>query len=246
MDRLIYTAMTGASQIVAQQATVAHNLANVSTSGFRAQIDAFRAASIPGEGLATRTLVQDDSVAADFTPGVIQQTGRELDMAIQGPGWFAVQGSDGTEAYTRNGALRISENGLLQTQRGQLVLGDGGPITIPPDSRLMVGADGTLSFLLPGVVPAVPEIIGRIKLVNPPADQLVRGDDGLFRTLGAAPAETDNQVVMLAGALEASNVSVVDAMVRMISLGRQFDTQMALLKNADGNASKADQILGLN
>lgn len=246
MDRLIYTAMTGASQIVAQQATVAHNLANVSTSGFRAQIDAFRAAPIPGEGLATRTLVQDDSVAADFTPGVVQQTGRELDMAIQGPGWFAVQGSDGTEAYTRNGALRISENGLLQTQRGQLVLGDGGPITIPPDSRLMVGADGTLSFLLPGVVPAVPEIIGRIKLVNPPVDQLVRGDDGLFRTLGAAPAEADDQVVMLAGALEASNVSVVDAMVRMISLGRQFDTQMALLKNADGNASKADQILGLN
>jgi len=225
---------------------VAHNLANVSTSGFRAQIDAFRAAPIPGEGLATRTLVQDDSVAADFTPGVVQQTGRELDMAIQGPGWFAVQGSDGTEAYTRNGALRISENGLLQTQRGQLVLGDGGPITIPPDSRLMVGADGTLSFLLPGVVPAVPEIIGRIKLVNPPVDQLVRGDDGLFRTLGAAPAEADDQVVMLAGALEASNVSVVDAMVRMISLGRQFDTQMALLKNADGNASKADQILGLN
>ncbi|MEO0004040.1 MAG: flagellar basal-body rod protein FlgF [Pseudomonadota bacterium] len=246
MDRLIYTAMTGANQVVAQQATVAHNLANVSTSGFRAQIDAFRAVPIPGAGLATRTQVQDDSVAADFAPGAIQQTGRELDMAIQGPGWFAVQGGDGAEAYTRNGALRISENGLLQTQRGQLVLGDGGPITIPPDSRLMVGADGTLSFLVPGVVPAVPEIMGRIKLVNPPADQLVRGDDGLFRTLGAAPADADDQVVMLGGALEASNVSVVDAMVRMINLGRQFDTQMALLKNADGNASKADQILGLN
>lgn len=246
MDRLIYTAMTGANQVVAQQTTVAHNLANVSTTGFRAQIDAFRAAPVEGSGLATRTQVQDDTVAADFTPGAIQQTGRELDMAIQGPGWFAVQGADGSEAYTRNGAWRISENGLLQTQTGQLVLGGGGPITIPPDARLMAGADGTLSFLVPGVVPAVPEIIGRVKLVNPPTDQMVRGDDGLFRLRSGAPAEVDNQVVLLGGALEASNVSVVDSMVRMISLGRQFDTQMSLLKNADSNSSKADQILGLN
>ncbi len=245
MDRLIYTAMTGAKQVVAQQTTVSHNLANVSTTGFRAQIDAFRSFPVEGAGLATRTQVLDATVAADLRPGVIQQTGRDLDVAIQGPGWIAVQGSDGAEAYTRSGALRISENGLLQTQTGQIVLGDGGPITIPPDAKLMVSPDGSLSSLLPGVVPATPEIFGRIKLVNPPADQMVRGDDGLFRVRGGLPAETDGQVVLTGGALEGSNVNVVDAMVSMIGLGRQFDTQMSLIKNAEGNAAKADEILAL-
>ena len=245
MDRLIYTAMTGAQQVVAQQTSVAHNLANVATNGFRAQIDAFRAVPVEGIGLSTRTQVQTDTVAADFSPGAIQQTGRDLDVAIQGPGWIAVQTADGGEAYTRNGALRISENGLLQTPSGQFVLGDGGPITIPSDGRLMVGRDGTLSSLVPGAVPAVPAILGRIKLVNPPGDQLVRGDDGLFRTPDGAAAEADAQVVIIGGALESSNVNVVDAMVRMIGLGRQFDLQMNLIKNADGNASKATQILSL-
>ena len=245
MDRLIYTAMTGAQQVVVQQTSVAHNLANVATNGFRAQIDAFRAVPVEGAGLATRAQVQADTVAADFSPGAIQQTGRDLDVAVQGQGWIAVQTPDGGEAYTRNGALRISENGLLQTQSGQFVLGDGGPITIPSDARLMVGRDGTLSSLLPGTVPAVPIVLGRIKLVNPPAEQLVRGDDGLFRTRDGAPAEADPQVVLIGAALESSNVNVVDAMVRMIGLGRQFDLQMNLIKNADGNASKADQILSL-
>ena len=246
MDRLIYTAMTGAQQVVGQQASVAHNLANVATNGFRAQIDAFRAVPVEGPGLlATRTQVQTDTVAADFSPGAIQQTGRDLDMAIQGSGWIAVQTPEGGEAYTRNGALRVSENGLLQTQSGQFVLGDGGPITIPPDARLMVGRDGTVSSFVPGTVPAVPAVLGRIKLVNPPGDQLVRGDDGLFRTRDGAPAEADARVVIIGSALESSNVNVVDAMVRMIGLGRQFDLQMNLIKNADGNASKADQILSL-
>jgi len=245
MDRLIYTAMTGAKQVVAQQTTVSHNLANVSTTGFRAQIDAFRAFPVEGAGLPTRTQVLDDSVAADLRPGAIQQTGRDLDVAIQGAGWISVQGSDGTEAYTRSGALRVSENGLLQTQTGQIVLGDGGPITIPPDARLMVAQDGSLSSLIPGIAPATPEIFGRIKLVNPPVDQLVRGDDGLFRTRSGTPADVDGQVVLLGGALEGSNVNVVDAMVSMIGLGRQYDTQMSLLKNVESNASKADQILAL-
>ena len=245
MDRLIYTAMTGAKQVVAQQTTVSHNLANVSTTGFRAQIDAFRTFPVEGKGLPTRAQVLDDSIAADLRPGAIQQTGRDLDVAIQGQGWIAVQGEDGAEAYTRSGSLRVSENGLLQTQAGHIVLGDGGPITIPPDAKLMVSQNGALSSLIPGIVPATPEIFGRIKLVNPPADQLTRGDDGLFRTRSGVPADVNEQVVLLGGAVESSNVNVVDAMVSMISLGRQFDTQMSLLKNAENNASKADQILAL-
>ena len=246
MDRLIYTALSGARQALEQQATVSNNLANASTSGFRAQIDSFRAAPVAGAALATRTQVQDATVAADLTAGPIQQTGRDLDLAIQGAGWFTVQGADGKEAYTRSGALRLSANGILQTEKGLTVLGESGPVTVPPDASLLVGKDGTLSTLTPGSSPAEITVLGRLKLVNPPASDLVRGDDGLFRQGNGRPAVADAGVVVLGGAIEGSNVNVVDAMVRMISLGRAFDLHMNLLKNADSNAAKASQILSLN
>jgi flagellar basal-body rod protein FlgF len=246
MDRLIYTAMTGARQVLEQQTTVSNNLANASTTGFRAQVDAFRAAPVSGPALATRTQVQDATVAADFTPGPVQQTGRDLDLALQGKGWFTVQGADGKEAYTRSGALKVSANGILQTQNGLTVLGDGGPLTVPPDARLLVGKDGTLSSLQPGSAPAEITVLGRLKLVNPPDKDLARGDDGLFRQRNGQSANADPEVVVLGGALEGSNVNVVEAMVRMIGLGRQFDLNMNLLKNAETNAGKASQILSLN
>ncbi len=246
MDRLIYTAMTGARQVLEQQATVSNNLANASTTGFRSQIDSFRAAPVTGPALPTRTLVLDATVAADFTPGPIQQTGRDLDLALQGAGWFTVQGADGKQAYTRSGALKISANGILQTQNGLTVLGESGPIAVPPETSLLVGKDGTLSSLAAGSSAAQMTLLGRLKLVNPPARDLVRGDDGLFRQTKGEPANADPNVVVLGGALEGSNVNVVEAMVRMISLGRQFDLHMNLLKNAETNAAKADQILSLN
>ena len=246
MDRLIYTAMTGAHQVMEQQATVANNLANASTTGFRAQVDTFRAVPVTGAALATRTQVQDASVAADFTPGPIQQTGRDLDLALQGAGWFTVQAADGKEAYTRSGALKVNANGILQTEKGLTVLGESGPLTVPPDTSLLVGKDGTLSTVTPGSSPAEIAVLGRLKLVNPPAKDLQRGDGGLFRRRDGKPAVADPSVVVIGGALEGSNVNVVDAMVRMISLGRQFDMHMNLLKNAEGNASKASQILSLN
>lgn len=246
MDRLIYTAMTGAKQVAEQQTTVAHNLANVGTGGFRAQIDAFRAMPVPGGEKPTRAQVQSSTVAADFTPGAIQQTGRVLDLALPGAGWLSVLGTDGREAYTRSGSLKLGPDGALLTQSGLPVLGEGGPLNLPADVELLIGRDGTISALQPGVSPAVAEQIGRLKLVNPPQAGLARGDDGLFRLRSGADAEADPAVRLESGALEGSNVSVVDAMVRMIDLGRQFDTQMSLLKHADGNASKADQVLSLN
>jgi flagellar basal-body rod protein FlgF len=246
MDRMIYTAMTGAHQVLEQQATVSNNLANASTTGFRAQIDSFRAVPVSGTAQATRTQVQDATVAADFTPGPVQQTGRDLDLAIQGAGWFSVQGANGKEAYTRSGALKVSSNGILQTQNGLTVLGEGGPLTVPPDSSLLVGKDGTLSTRVPGSASAEIAVLGRLKLVNPPVQDLVRGDDGLFRQTNGRTADADPLVSVIGGALEGSNVNVIDAMVRMISLGRQFDMHMNLLKNAENNAGKASQILALN
>jgi flagellar basal-body rod protein FlgF len=245
MDRLIYTAMTGAKHIMEQQANVSHNLANATTTGFRAQLDSFRAVPVISEGLPTRAFVVDSTVGTDFAPGALQQTGRALDVAVQGKGWIAVQMPDGSEAYTRHGNLQLSENGILQTHSGLPVLGDGGPISLPPDLTVSIAKDGTISGTDSVTVPAAVNVIGRLKLVNPPEETLVRGDDGLFRTNDGAPAEADATVTVAGGALEASNVNVVDALVSMISLSRQFEMQMNLLKNAETNATKASQLLAL-
>jgi flagellar basal-body rod protein FlgF len=245
MDRLIYTAASGAKHILEQQATTSNNLANVSTNGFRAQFDTFRAVPVQSEGLPTRAFVVDNTVGSDFSSGPLQVTGRDLDVAIKGKGWIAVQNADGTEAYTRNGSLQLSPNGILQTANGMTVAGEGGPITVPPDVTVAVGADGTISTLSTTTTPAAPTVLGRIKLVNPNEADLVRGDDGLFRLKDGSSSQADPAVTVAGGALEGSNVSSVDAMVNMISLARSFETQMSLLKNAENNATKATQILAL-
>jgi len=246
MDRVIYVAMSGAKQLLGQQSTVANNLANASTTGYRAQLAAFRAAEVFGEGAATRAFVVDSTPAADFRPGTIQHTGRDLDIAIEGTGWIAVQTADGSEAYTRNGSLQVNVNGVLQTRNGLTILGDGGPVAIPADTRITVAADGTVSTVPNGNQAAQVTPVGRIKLVNPPETELVRGDDGLFRVRNGAPAEVDPKVKLQGGALEGSNVNVVEAMVNMISISRQFDMHMKILQNAEGNERQASQLLSMN
>lgn len=246
MDRMIYTAMTGAKHILEQQANNTHNLANATTTGFRAQVDAFRAVAVISEGLPTRTFVVDSTVGADFSSGPVQQTGRELDLAIQGKGWIAVEKEDGSEAYTRHGSLKLNENGVLQTHSGLSVMGDAGPISIPPDVSITIAKDGTVSSVPVGGQLAAVTVLGRIKLVNPPEDTLVRGDDGLFVLKNGNPGDADAGVTIISGALEGSNVNVADAMVNMINLARQFEMQMKLIQNADTNANKASQILNLS
>ena len=245
MDRLIYTAMTGAKHILEQQATTSHNLANAATTGFRAQLDSFRAVPVIGGEMPTRAFVVDATVGTDFSTGSMQSTGRELDIGIQGKGWLVVQKDDGTEAYTRHGSLKLSENGVLQTQSGLNVIGDGGPITIPPEVSIAIAKDGTVSTVPSGTKPSAVQIIGRLKLVNPPEENLVRGDDGLFKTKDNVPADSDANISVAGGMLEGSNVNVVESMVSMINLARQFEMQMKLITNAESNANKASQILVL-
>lgn len=246
MDRLIYTAMTGASHVLQQQAAVSENLSNASTPGFRATLNTFRAVPLAGEGLPTRTFVVDSTAGADFTPAAYQQTGRELDVAVNGAGWIAVQGPDGKEAYTRNGSFQITPNGVLQTRTGLNVVGDAGPITIPPDTEITFAKDGTIS-----TVPTDPAqatsvvVVGRLKLVNPAPAQLERGGDGLFRLKGGTAAAADEKVEVVPGSLEGSNVNTVEAMVTMISLARKFDMQMKMLQSADNNARQASQIMNI-
>ena len=243
MDRLIYTAMTGAKGTMDQQAAVAHNLANATSTGFRAELHKLRAVEVQTEAMRTRAFTVDASVANNFEQGSLQHTGRAYDVALQGKGWLAVQMPDGSEAYTRNGSLDVSANGILQTHDGKPVLGDGGPVTIPPDNEITIGADGSISASQPDQ-PGVVNVVAQLKLVNPPEADLVRGDDGLFRVRGGAPAQADPNVRVAGGYLEGSNVNVVDQMVQMISLSRQFEMQTRMLSTAEQNDRAAAQVLG--
>lgn len=246
MDRMIYTAMTGAQHILDQQATNAQNMANASSTGFKAQLDTFRAVPVVGAAMDTRAFVVNASSGTDFTPGPIVPTGRNLDIAIEGKGWFSVQRADGSEALTRNGSLKVNENGILQTASGRTILGDGGPITVPPNVLLSIGADGSISTVNDGTDPGAVTGLGRLKLTNPSEANLVRGVDGLFSLSTGGVPPVDENVTVVNGAIEGSNVSVVQSMVNMITLARQFEVQMTLLKNAEANDAKATQILQIN
>lgn len=246
MDRLIYTAMSGAKHTLNQQAAVSHNLANANSTGFRAELHKLRAVPVQGEGLATRAFVVDASVATNFDAGPLQRTGRALDVAVEGKGWLAVQLPDGSEGYTRDGSFELSANGVLQTRNGLPVLGDGGPITIPPDHEVQIGKDGTISAMLAGGEQNVVNNLGRLKLVNPPEETLVRGDDGLFRLRGGGEAPVDEAVQVAGGHVEGSNVNVVDQMVQMIALARQFEMQTRMLQSAEANDQAATRVLSNN
>lgn len=246
MDKLIYTAMTGASHVLTRQALISSNMSNINTPGYRGTEAAFKAVPLHGEGLPTRTFVVNAATGYDFTPGDLQETGRPLDAAINGKGWFTVKLADGSEAYTRDGSLTISPTGILQTRNGLTVQGDNGPIAIPPNTSLSIGKDGTISAIPQGSQASQIVIVGRLKLVNPPEKQLVRGDDGLFRLNNGQTANADPNIEVTSGNLEGSNVNMVTAMVDMISLARQFDMQMKMLKTASDNAQQAGQILNVN
>jgi len=245
MDRLIYVAMSAANHTLTQQATVAHNLANITTAGFRAETTVFRAVPVTGDGLPTHTFVVGSTPGADFTPGAIETTGRDLDVAIQGKGWIAVQAADGSEAYTRAGSLQVNTNGVLTTRAGNVVVGDSGPLSVPTEARVTIANDGTVSTVPNTNLLNNSSVAGRIKLVNPPDSSLVRGGDGLFRTANGIAAPADSNVQLVSGAVEASNVNPVDGMINMIALARQFDMQMKMLQSAETNSQQAAQLLSL-
>jgi flagellar basal-body rod protein FlgF len=243
MDRFLYVSMTGAKETLRAQTVNNHNLANASTTGFRADLSAFQSRAVAGAGYASRTYATNATVGWDASQGALTSTGRDLDVGIQGPGWIAVQGADGREAYTRAGDLRIEPTGLLLNGAGQQVMGEGGPISIPPHTSLMIAADGTISIVPVGQGPETTSQVGRIKLVNPPAESLVRGDDGLFRTVDGSDAPPDASVRVASGVLEASNVNIADAMVNMIELSRHFDLQVKAMRTAEENAAASAQLL---
>jgi flagellar basal-body rod protein FlgF len=238
MDRLIYLAMAGAKATMQRQDVLANNLANASTNGFRAEMQAFRAVPVRGEGATTRAYALETTVGHDTRPGPVQSTGRSLDVAMQGNAWLAVQALDGTEAYTRAGALQVNAEGQLVTPAGLTVLGDGGPITVGVNAQVEIAGDGSITSTTGN---GRPQQVGRLKLVTPEAP-LAHGADGLFRAAdGELPADATARVS--SGALEGSNVNAVESMVAMIAAARQFEQQMKMLQGAEQREQGAAKLL---
>lgn len=245
MDEMIFLAMTGAKQTEFAQTINSNNLANVSTTGFRADLHAFSSVPIDGPGVESRVNAVVDSYGTDFTQGPIASTGRDLDVAMRGEGFIAVQAPDGSEAYTRAGDLRVEAGGLLSTGAGHLVMGDGGPVAIPPNASLLIGNDGTISIQPLGQGPETLAIVDRIKLVNPDITRLQKGDDGLLRLPEDEVADADASVSLMSGALEQSNVNVAKTLVNMIELARQYEMQINVMKSSEENADAAASLMRL-
>lgn len=245
MDRIIYTTMTGANAAAQRQAVLSHNLANVTTTGFRAELSTFRSVPLEGQGSSTRVFGLDATSGHLQTAGPAISTGKSTDLMARGNAWFAVQGLDGMEAYTRSGALEVTADGQLVTANGLPVLTDGGaPVDLPANASVSFGADGTIVATLDGQDPIN---VGRLKMVTPEVQQsLTRGDDGLFRATNGEELPADANATLVAGALEGSNVNAVEAMVGMIAASRQFEQQMKLLTTAENNDKTASQLLSVN
>ncbi|MBM7332301.1 MAG: flagellar basal body rod protein FlgF [Alcanivorax sp.] len=246
MDRILYTAMSGAKQTMDRQAVVSNNLANASTAGFRAQLHALRAVPVQGDGLLpTRTSVMASTPGSDFSTGPVNATGRDLDVALQGNAWLAVQADGGGEAYTRRGDLQVDGDGVLNSA-GRPVIGDNGPILVPLGAALSMGADGTVSAIGAGEDPDALVRVGRVKLVDGGDAGLSRGEDGLFRAANGNALGRDENARLVSGALEGSNVSPIESMVAMIDNGRRYEMQMKVIESADQNDQRANGLLSIN
>jgi flagellar basal-body rod protein FlgF len=243
MDRGLYVAMTGAKQIMQAQAVNNHNIANLSTIGFRADAVSFASQPIYGPGYATRVNAVAGDAGTDFSTGVMQSTGRDLDIAVNGKGFIAVQGSDGQEAYTRAGDLRVTSTGAVTTASGLPVLTQSGPLIIPPSTVVSIGGDGTVSAVPQGSAAFAITQVDRIKLVNPPTADLQKGDDGLLRLKSGGKAKVDDSVSVTSGMLESSNVNAAQSLISMIELQRLYEFQIKSINSTDTNEQSAERMM---
>jgi flagellar basal-body rod protein FlgF len=236
--------MSGAKQTLLAQTANANNLANTQTTGFKSDLEQFRSQPVFGAGYPTRVYAMTERPGTDLSHGAMQTTGRDLDVAINGEGFIAVQGADGKEAYTRAGDLRVTPEGLLQTGAGLQVFGQGGPITIPPSEKLTIGSDGTISIVPMGAGNATTlEVLDRIKLVKPAMKDLEKLGDGLLHSKNGIPLVASADVSLAQGVLEGSNVNALVAMTEMIELARNFELQTKVMKNVDENSGASARLM---
>lgn len=248
MDKSLYIAMTGAKHNMMAQASHANNLANANTTAFKSDFAQARAMAVyHGDGLPTRAYALTEKPATDFSFGALQQTGRDLDVAVDGDGFIAVQGPDGQEAYTRLGNLHVDALGMLRTGNNLPVMGNGGPIAVPEAEKIEIGLDGNITVIPKGQGAAAPVVVDRIKLVNPEIQEMTKHEDGLFRARdieGILPADGD--VRLVSGFLEASNVNAVNELTSILALSRQYEMQVKLMSNAKEMSEASARLLQMN
>lgn len=247
MDRALYIAMSGAKQNVVSQTAHSNNLANASTTGFRSDYTQSRAQPVFGDHFPTRAFAMAERPASDFRQGPLQETGRQMDITIEGAGWFVVEGPDGEEAYTRAGDLSVDPQGRLLNGRGLHMIGDGGPIIIPPFETIEIAKDGTISIRPQGEEAAAVAEVAQIRLVNPESRTLEKGEDGLFRIRNRQPgdpgANVDPAMSVVGGFVEGSNVNAVTELTQVLAMNRQYEMQIKLMKTADENSAATTQLL---
>ena len=247
MDRALYIAMSGAKQNVVSQTAHSNNLANASTTGFRSDYTQSRAMPVFGEHFPTRAFAMAERPASDFRQGPLQETGRQMDVTIEGSGWFAVQGPDGQEAYTRAGDLSVDPQGNLLNGRGLQMLGAGGPINIPPFETIEIARDGTISIRPAGEGAEAVAEVNQLRLVDPDPRTLEKGEDGLFRVRDRQPEDPlpvpDPEMTLVNGFIEGSNVNAVTELTQVLAMNRQYEMQVKMMKTAEDNSAATSQII---
>ena len=245
MDKMLFIAMNGARQTMQAQTSISHNLANASTLGFKANLDSYSTWHVEGPGYNTRVYNRHDNSGVNLSSGSFTSTGRDLDIAVNGEGWIAVQAPDGSEGYTRAGDLRISVNGLLTNGVGHPVIGNSGPIVVPPADKVEIGADGSISIVPVGQTADTIAILDRIKLVNPDQSLMSKGPDGLLRVIDGRLnlADPDASVNIISGVVEQSNVNAVSELVSLIQNARQFEANVKIMQTAQESDEVSARLL---
>ncbi len=240
MDRLLYTSLSAMRAAQSRQTATANNIANANTPGFRADMAATQALWLRGAA-ESRATASEEVLAADMRAGTVVATGRALDVAANGDAMFVVQSTDGEEAFARRGDFQLSDSGLLTTGDGHPVMGNGGPITLPPADSIAIDAQGRISIVPTGGDPTQPQEVAQLRLVTPGGSDAVKGLDNLFRVRGGGALPDDPDARVRSGHLEGSNVSTTQALVDMIEASRSWDTQLKLIADArDNDAATAD------
>ena len=248
MDKYLYVAMTGASQNALAQKAHANNLANISTNGFQRDLEQARSMPVFGDSFPARAYALTERPATDFSPGAMIETGRDLDVAVAGDGWMAVQSPDGSEAYVRTASMNVDALGILRAGNGMPVMGNGGPIAVPPEQKIEVGEDGTISIRAMGEGPRVMAQVDRIKLVQPDLKTMTKGLDGMIHTNDGKPAQAqaDANVRVVSGFLEASNVNAVDEMTSVLALSKQFELHIKMMNTAKEDDQAMTRVLSIS
>ncbi|MCC5792464.1 MAG: flagellar basal-body rod protein FlgF [Legionellaceae bacterium] len=243
MESILYHVTNGANNGFNRQAVLSHNLANHNTPGFKADLFTAQSVYMQGPGLDSSAFAVEMRHGHDLTAGTLITTGRDLDVAVEGNGWLAVQDASGQEAYTQAGNFEITANGQLVTGSGRPVIGDGGPISIPPAQRIEIGSDGTVSIVPLDADPDTLAVIDRLKLVKLDPKNIEKTDDGFFRPMGGGVIEADASIRVVKGALMSSNVNAIDQMVNMIEANRDYERNMKLMQSVDENQKRLAQLL---